>query len=141
MTRKQHTLYRLGRACRITATTLVIAAGIYYLLAPPVTTTTFFDADWPPLVWGGIFLAGGLVTAAGLRTRILQIEQLGMLMIVVGTGMLALAQTLVMLEHPVTHTRGGGTLILWALAAFAAARYFDLSADIRSARLAQQMRG
>lgn len=141
MTRRQRTLYRLGRACRLLATTLVVAAGVYYLLAPPNTTTAFFNASWPPMAWGAIFLAGGVVTAAGIRSRVLQVEHLGMLMIVVGSGMLALAQTLVMVEHPVTHTRGGGVLILWALTAFATARYFDLSADIRSAKLAQTMKG
>lgn len=141
MTRKQRTFYRLGRAFRLFATTLVVASGVYYIIAPPNTTTTFFNAGWPPLAWGLIFLAGGIVTAAGIRSRILQVEHLGMLMIVVGSGMLAIAQTLVMVEHPITHTRGGGVLILWALAAFATARYFDLSADIRSAKLAQQMRG
>ena len=141
MTRRQRTLYRLGRVCRLLATALVVAAGVYYLLAPPNTTTSFFNADWPPMAWGAIFLAGGVVTAVGIRSRILQVEHLGMLMIVVGSGMLALAQTLVMVEHPVTHTRGGGVLILWALMAFATARYFDLSADIRSAKLAQTMKG
>lgn len=140
MTRRQKVLYRMGRVLRLGAATLVVAAGFYYVLAPPVTTSTFFDASWPPIAWGALFLVGGGVAATGLRNRVLQVEQLGMLMIAVASGMLAFGQTLVMLDHPVTHTRGGGTLILWAFMLFAGARYFDLSADIRSARLAQHMK-
>lgn len=138
MMRRRHRLKVLGKVMRYIGASLVVAAGIYYLLAPPTTTIGFFDSSWPPMAWGVVMILGGGIVAAGLRTRIMQVEQYGMLMIAIGSGMLALAQTFVMFAPPITHTRGGGTLILWAIVSFTAARYFELSAEIRSAKLAAQ---
>lgn len=138
MARKTSILKKLGRLCRYIAASLVLAAGIYYLFQPPRTTIGFFDASWPPMAWGAIMIVGGAIVGAGLFTRIMQVEQYGMMMFGVGAGMLATSQTLVMFAPPITHTRGGGTLVLWALVAFSAARYFELSAEIRSGRIAEQ---
>lgn len=83
-------------------------------------------------------VVSGFVIVWGIRSKVLQVEQIGMLAMAVGAGLLSLGQTLVMLSEPVTWTRGGGTLILWALVSFALARYFELSSEIRSSRNALQ---
>lgn len=129
---------RAGKWARYIASTLVVAAGLFYLFFPPTTTTNYFEGNFPPLIWGAFMVAAGVVIAWGIRSRVLQVEQYGMLMMGVGAGLLSTAQTMVMFDHPVTLTRGGGTLILWALVAFATARYFELSAEIRSSRTARQ---
>lgn len=138
MTKLIRTFSRAGKFARYLASTLVFAAGIFYLLQPPRTTSQFFDAQWPALVWGVMMIISGAVITWGIKTRVLQIEQYGMLILGVGAGMLSVGQTMVMLDTPPTWTRGGGTLILWALVSFAVARYFELSAEIRSSRLANQ---
>lgn len=132
---------KAGKMARYIAAALVVSAGVFYLIQPPRTTSNFFDGEWPPMVWGAVMVASGLVIAWGISSRILQIEQYGMLMLGVGAGLLATGQTLVMLGDPITWTRGGGTLILWAMVAFAGARYFELSAEIRSSRLARAQLG
>lgn len=128
---------RAGKWMRYLASTLLIAAGLMYLTHPPRTTARYFEGEWPALVWGVLMLVGGGIILWGLQSRILQIEQYGMLMVGTGAGLLSIGQTMVMLDGP-TWTRGGGTAVLWALVAFSAARYFELSAEIRSARLARQ---
>lgn len=138
MTKIVKAFTRAGKTARYVASTLVIAAGILYLIAPPRTTSQFFEGQWPAMAWGAMMLLAGGVIIWGIKSKILQVEQYGMLVLGVGSGMLSIGQTMVMLELPITWTRGGGTLILWALVAFAAARYFELSAEIRSARLANQ---
>lgn len=138
MTRIVKAFTRAGKAARYLASTLVIAAGIFYLLSPPRTTSQFFEGEWPAMAWGAMMLVAGAVIIWGIKSKILQIEQYGMLILGVSSGLLSSAQSLVMFgDWPsVTWTRGGGTLILWALVAFAGARYFELSAEIRSSRLA-----
>lgn len=126
---------------RYIAAALVVSAGIFYLIQPPLTTTSFFEGEWPPMVWGAIMVASGLVISWGILSRVLQIEQYGMLMMGFGSGLLATGQTLVMFGDQVTWTRGGGTLILWAMVAFGAARYFELAAEIRSSRMARARLG
>lgn len=141
MSRITHALSRAGKMARYIAAALVVSAGVFYLIQPPRTTSNFFDGEWPPMVWGAVMVASGLVIAWGISSRILQIEQYGMLMMGFGSGLLATGQTLVMFGDPITWTRGGGTLILWAMVAFAGARYFELSAEIRSSRLARARLG
>lgn len=131
----------VGRRFRLVAAIFYMLAGGFYVGAPPRTTASFFDASWPSIAWGVLMVAGGIVTITGLRTRIIQVEQYGMLMILVATAMLALTRTAVMLDPPPVFTRGGGVFVLWAQVAFAAARYSELSADIRAARAARKIAG
>lgn len=138
MTKIVKAFTRAGKYLRYAASTLVIAAGIMYVTHPPRTTSQFFAGEWPAISWGVVMLISGAVIIWGIKSKILQIEQYGMLLLGVGAGMLSLGQTLVMVGHSITLTRGGGTLILWSLVAFAAARYFELSAEIRSARIASR---
>lgn len=130
---------RTGRAFRYAGAVAMITTGLFYVLYPPRTTSAFFDTTLFPQAWGLIIFASGFVTLWGMRTRILQVEQYGTLMFAIGGGLLALAQTLVMVSPPPTLTRGGGTFVLYCLVFLVTARYFELSADIRSAKLAQRI--
>lgn len=141
MTRITRRMQRSGRIFRFAAALTVSAAGAAYVLAPPLSTAGLWEADWPAIVWGVLMFAAGIITALGLRSRVLNVEQYGMLMTAVSSGMLVINQTLLMLYPPVTPTRAGGTLVLIAFLAFAFARYFELSADIRSAKLAEEKVG
>lgn len=134
-------MQRTGRWFRFAAALIVSTAGAAYALFPPLSTAGLWSADWPAIVWGTLMFAAGVITALGLRTRILNVEQYGMLMTGVSSGMLVINQTLLMFYPPITSTRAGGTLILVAFLAFAFARYFELSADIRSAKLAEMKVG
>lgn len=132
------TFTRLGKGARYLGSVIIFAAGIFYLAQPPRTTTDYFDAQWPALVWGVIMIAAGGVIIWGIKSQVLQIEQYGMFMLGIGAGMLATGQSMVMLvDDEITWTRGGGTLVLWSMVSFAIARYFELSAEIRSSRIAR----
>ena len=141
MTRITQRMKRSGRIFRFAAALTISAAGAAYVLAPPRSAAGLWEADWPAIVWGVLMFAGGIITSMGLRTRILNVEQYGMLMTAVSTGMLVINQTLLMLYPPITPTRAGGTLILLGFLSFATARYFELAADIRSAKLAEEKIG
>lgn len=138
MTRIVRRFARGGRILRTVAAVLATTSGAFYVVHPPNTTIGFFEAVWPPQLWGVLLAVGGITTAVGLVTRLLSIEQLGMLAVAIGAGLLAIAQTMVMAVGDVTWTRGGGTGTNWMLVAFAAARCLELSADIRSARPAER---
>lgn len=141
MTRVTSRMQKAGRGFRIAAALIVSLAGAAYVLAPPRSTAGLWEADWPAITWGVLMVAAGIVTVLGLRSRVLNVEQYGMLMTAVSTGMLVINQTLLIFDPPVTPTRAGGTLILVGFLAFAVARYFELSADIRSAKLAEETVG
>lgn len=138
MTRVTNRMQKAGRGLRFTGSITTSFAGATYVLFPPLSTAGLWEADWPAITWGALMFAAGIVTALGIGSRILNVEQYGMLMTVVSTGMLIINQTLLMLYPPVTPTRLGGTLILVAFLSFATARYFELAADIRSAKLAEE---
>lgn len=141
MPRVTNRMHKVGRSLRFTGAIITGLAGATYVLFPPLSTAGLWEADWPAIVWGALMFAAGIVTALGIRSRILNVEQYGMLMTVVSTGMLIINQTMLMLYPPVTPTRLGGTLLLVAFLAFATARYFELGADIRSAKLAEEKVG
>ena len=137
MIRITNRMQKAGRGLRFTGSITTSIAGATYVLFPPLSTAGLWEADWPAITWGALMFTAGIVTALGIRSRILNIEQYGMLITVVSTGMLIINQTLLMLYPPVTPSRLGGTLILVAFLSFATARYFELAADIRSAKLAE----
>lgn len=140
MTQRVRAMFASSRVLRFSAAILAAMAGAFYVAEPPKTTIAFFSAEWPPMAWGGIFVVAGCVIAWGVKTRLLPVEQLGMLILAIAAGLLSLSQTLVMLTgDAITWTRGGGTLAYWLIVLFATARYLELGADIRSAKLAQQL--
>lgn len=100
------------------------------MLAPPRTTAEFFDSEWPAVLWGCIFFAGGVVSGIGTGVRLPHVERFGVFCVSVAAGCLTAGQLLVMLDHPITWTRGGGTLVYFGLASWAFERYLRLSDDV-----------
>ena len=141
MTRRQQAMLRAGRRLRIVAGIVVLAAGVSYIIFPPNTTIGLFDAAWPPIGWGIVLAISGGVIVWGIRSGLMQVEQLGMMGMGLGAGLLTVSQTLVMIlgGSGFTPTRLGGTAVYLAFTIFAAARYFELAADIRAARLAREL--
>ena len=141
MTQVHANLKRTGRGFRYAGAALMSLTGLAYIIFPPKSAESLWSGSWPAIVWGALMVAAGVVVLAGMRSRILQVEQYGQLMVVVSSGMLVINQVLLMVHPEVTPTRLGGTLVLAAFVGFATARYFELGADTRSARLAEAMTG
>lgn len=116
---------------------IFILAGLAYVVFPPRTTTQFFDATWPPLLWGGCMVLGGTLDLWGIRSKVYDWSILGLAFLWVGTGSLALAQTMVMIAPPPTLTRGGGTALYWVLMFFVIAKLVIVAADKRDGKYAQ----
>lgn len=113
-----------------------ICAGLFYVVFPPQTTTNFLDSSWPAQAWGAFLLAGGALCAVAYTTRILVVDRLGLSFLITGTVSLLCAQTMVMLQQPITYTRGGGTVILAVLIGFLVARWQDVRHDEQEAQAA-----
>lgn len=121
---------------RFVAAVAGICAGLFYIVFPPQTTTNFLDSSWPAQAWGAFLLAGGALCAIAYTTRILVIDRLGLSFLITGTISLLCAQTMVMLQQPITYTRGGGTVILAVLIGFLVARWQDVRHDEQEAQVA-----
>ena len=127
---------RPRRVARFIAALSGICAGLFYIVFPPQTTTAFLEASWPAQAWGAFLLAGGALCAVAYTTRILVIDRLGLSFLITGTLALLAAQTMVMLQYPITYTRGGGTVILAVLVGFLVARWQDVRHDEQEAQAA-----
>lgn len=121
---------RLTTAFKYLGSCIFALGGLFYIMAPPKTTSDFFDASWPAILWGCIFFAGGLISGIGTAVRLPHIERFGVFCVAVAAMCLTAGQLLVMLDHPVTWTRGGGTLVYLGLASWAFERYLRLSHDV-----------
>lgn len=127
---------RPRRVARFVAAVAGICAGLFYIVFPPQTTTNFLDSSWPAQAWGAFLFAGGALCAVAYTTRILVIDRLGLSFLITGTVSLLCAQTMVMLQQPITYTRGGGTVILAVLIGFLVARWQDVRHDEQEAQVA-----
>lgn len=141
MTQRQQAMLRTGRRLRIVAGVVVFIAGVAYILFPPATTIGLFAAAWPPIGWGIVLAISGGVTVWGIHSKLMQVEQLGMMGMGIGAGLLTISQTLVMVMGGTgfAPTRLGGTAVYLAFTILATARYFELAADIRAAKLAREL--
>lgn len=141
MTQRQQAMLRAGRRLRIVAGIVVLIAGLAYIIFPPNTTIGLFAAAWPPIGWGIVLAISGGVIVWGIRSGLMQVEQLGMMGTGLGAGLLTVSQTLVMVlgDTGFAPTRLGGTAVYLAFTILATARYFELAADIRAARLAREL--
>lgn len=115
-----------------------IGAGLFYLIFPPVTTIGFFSGAWPPYVWGGALVLGGVIKLYGLHSRILDWQLLGLTFLLAGWVGLAFAQTLVMFGPPITPTRGGGVIGLWVLVLHVFSRFVMVACDREDGQQAQE---
>lgn len=124
------------RVARLIGAVFGILAGLFYIIFPPNTTTHFFDATWPAIAWGIFFLLGGVISSVAWWNRSLNLDRIGLTCLITGIAGLLFAQTMVMLEYPITYTRGGGTVILAVLAAYLIARWQDVRHDEQEAEAA-----
>lgn len=121
-----------SRLLRSFGSIVFAGAGIFYVIAPPLTTSSYFEAEWPAVTWGWIFAIGGVISLIGTFTRYVHVERLGVFCVAVAGALLATAQTSVMLDTPITWTRGGGSLVYFGLALWAFERWHRLGEDERA---------
>lgn len=118
--RKHRGRARLIRALKLAAYTMFIGSGAMYVFFPPVSSAGFFGSAIPAIAWGAIFVVGGAIALIGTFQRVPHTERLGLTLVAIAGLILTLNQGALMLDAPVTLTRGGGTLAYGAFAAVAA---------------------
>lgn len=128
---------RPRRVARLFASIAGTLAGLFFIIFPPMSSTQLLEASWPARTWGAFFLAGGIVSAVAWWRRNLTVDLLGLTCLAAGTFTLTGNQLMLMLEHPITYTRGGGTVVLAVLLGFLVARLQDVYQDSKEAQAAQ----
>lgn len=124
------------RVSRLVGAVLSAVTGVFYIVFPPVTTTSFLDATWPAIWWGVFFLIGGVVSSISYWNRSLNLDRIGLSFLLTALGGLLFAQIMVMLEFPISYTRGGGTVVIAMFAAYLTARWQDLRGEEKEAEAA-----
>lgn len=124
------------RVTRLVGAILGAVTGLFYIVFPPNTTTSYLDATWPAIWWGVFFLIGGVVSSISWWNRSLNLDRIGLSFLLTALGGLLFAQTMVMLEFPVTYTRGGGTVVIAMFAAYLTARWQDVRNEEKEAEAA-----
>lgn len=120
---------RTSRFLRALGSLVFLGAGLFYVFASPRTTASYFDSTYPAVVWGWVFILGGIVSLLGVLSRYVHIERFGILSIVIAGTCLFAGQVLVMFDVPIVWTRGGGTLAYFGFTLFAFERWYRLGAD------------
>lgn len=129
--------HRPRRVARLFAAIAGVLAGLFFIVFPPNSAVQLLEASWPARTWGAFLLAGGAISAIAWWRRNLTLDLLGLTCLIAGTGALFGNQFMIMIEHPITYTRGGGTVILGTLLGFLAARLQDVRQDAREDQEAQ----
>lgn len=109
-----------SRTIRLVGSVIFISAGLFYIFAPPISTARYFETTAMSITDGIVFTIGGAISAYGVLWRRLEIERLGVALVCISGIALTIIQASVMLELPVTWTRGGGTFVyigftIWAI--------------------------
>lgn len=86
-----------------------VVSGLFYVFAPTRSSTQYYDSSIPAVLWGVVFVVGGVFAVWGILRRTPHLERLGLMLVVIAGAVLTLSQLAVMLEVPITWTRGGGT--------------------------------
>lgn len=86
-----------------------IISGLFYVFAPTRSSSQYYDSSIPAVLWGVVFVFGGIFSVWGILRRTPHLERLGLMLVVIAGAVLTLSQLAVMLEVPITWTRGGGT--------------------------------
>lgn len=120
---------RISRLLRALGSIVFLGAGLFYVFASPRTTASYFDSTYPAVVWGWVFILGGIVSLLGVLSRYVHIERFGVFAIVVAGSCLSIGQALVMFDVPITWTRGGGLLVYVAFTLFSFERWYRLGAE------------
>lgn len=120
---------RTSRFLRALGSLVFLGAGLFYVFASPRTTASYFDSTYPAVVWGWVFILGGVVSLLGVLSRYVHIERFGVFAIVVAGSCLSIGQALVMFDVPITWTRGGGLLVYVAFTLFSFECWYRLGAE------------
>lgn len=86
-----------------------VVSGLFYVFAPTRSSSQYYDSSIPAVLWGVVFVVGGVFAVWGILRRTPHLERLGLMLVVIAGAVLTLSQLAVMLEVPITWTRGGGT--------------------------------
>lgn len=86
-----------------------VVSGLFYVFAPTRSSTQYYDSSIPAVLWGVVFVVGGVFAVWGILRRTPHLERLGLMLVVIAGSVLTLSQLAVMFEMPITWTRGGGT--------------------------------
>ncbi|MCQ9385109.1 hypothetical protein [Brevibacterium moorei] len=116
----------LSKWFKMIGSVLFILAGIWYILFPPMSSAHVYGGDWLSLLYGIVFAAGGLISAGGVLSSYVQVERYGVFMVAVAGIILSLSQLFLMLDYPVTWSRGGGVAIYTAFTVWAFERWHRL---------------
>lgn len=124
------------RIARLVASLVMVAAGLFYAFFPPNTATSYLDTSAFARAWGIFLLFGGVLCAWSWVNRVLVVDRIGLTFLLIGLTALSVVQTMVMFDQPVTWTRGGGTLVYWAIVGYLLARWQDVYHMEREAKAA-----
>lgn len=114
-------------ALRLAGSIIFLVAGVAFLVFPPQTAATFFETTWLSLADGLIFALGGGISLGGLLTRRVDIERLGVSLVVIAGFFLFLIQISLMFPGDrIVWTRGGHTLVYLGFATWALDRWVYL---------------
>ena len=86
-----------------------VASGLFYVFAPPNSSSQYYDSSIPAVLWGVVFVLGGFFAVWGIIRKTPHLERFGLMLVIIAGGVLTISQTALMLEIPITWTRGGGT--------------------------------
>lgn len=86
-----------------------VISGLFYVFAPTKSSSQYYDSSIPAVLWGVVFVLGGFCAVWGITRRTPHLERLGLMLVVIAGSVLTISQAALMLEVPITWTRGGGT--------------------------------
>lgn len=120
--RSRHSWY-----LRLAGSVIFLGAGMFFLIHPPMTAAMFFETTWLNLADGLIFVMGGSISLWGVVTRRVDIERLGVsLVVMAGLFLFFIQATLMFPGDRVVWTRGGHTLVYLGFATWALDRWVYL---------------
>lgn len=131
---------RSGRLSRLAASAALTIAGLAYMLFPAPSSSNYFDGSWVSVIWGFFIFGSGVVMFLGVKTQVLQLEQLGVAIGIVGVSVYTVTRA-IMATVPLTPGRAGLAGLSAAFVLFLLARYFELGGDIRSSKLSRTRSG
>lgn len=114
-------------------------SGLAYVLAPTRSTAQFFDTNAPAMMWGVVFLLGGIIAVTGVVKKLAHVERLGLMFIIIAGTVLTITQTAVMFSPPITWSRGGGTGVYASFTLLAIGSWLRLGRSVETANLAAEI--
>lgn len=109
-----------------------ILAGVAYIVFPPITSFYSYDAAWPAIGWGVLFILGGFVSIRAWYTRELLLDRIGLSLIIIGGFGMFIHQSYQSIVS-VSWTRLGYAGSILLLLSFLVSRWQDVLHDERMA--------